>query len=118
MPSSNKNSLIIVILFIIILLVAGGLYFTKGNRPSTNFYRTGFVQTATSTDGRPTPMAECVECVGGKTWNGKSCCASNFVKICLAQNGAAEYVNIAIDSTPTVHRRCFALPVDFYKNQI
>jgi len=40
------------------------------------------------------PLAECVECENGKTWNNKSCCTSNFEKDCISKNGVVRLTDL------------------------
>lgn len=51
------------------------------------------------------PIAECVKCVDGRTWDNKPCCTANFEKDCAAKNGVIRFSDL--HPVFTVLKGCF-----------
>jgi len=51
------------------------------------------------------PIAECVECENGRTWNNKPCCTDGFETDCTSENGIMRWSDL--HPVSTVLRGCF-----------
>jgi hypothetical protein len=51
------------------------------------------------------PLAECVECQNGETWDNKPCCTDSFEKDCISKNGVVRFSDL--HPAFTVLRGCF-----------
>jgi len=123
MNQKGFANIILVIVVVAVLGVAG--YFTLVKKPnpisqpptttpSINSTTTTTTPTTTTKTTQPPtalskyntePIAECVECKNGQTWNNKPCCTANFEKDCSSKNGVVRFSDL--HPVFTALRGCF-----------
>ena len=113
----------IVLILVVVALVSVAGYFTLLKKSNPISQQTTIIPSINSTTTTPTttnkttqppttlskystePIAECVECESGQTWNNKPCCTANFEKECSSKNGVVRFSDL--HPAFTVLRDCF-----------
>jgi hypothetical protein len=89
----NQKSFANIIFIILVVVLAGTVgYFSFKEivQPPPTSTKTASTPTTPPIDSKKyttEPIAECVRCIDGQTWNNKPCCTDSFEKNCASKDG-------------------------------